>query len=130
MNTKLMFSSKSREWRTPPEFYRKLNQEFHFTLDPCCTKESALSQKKILHTRRSWTEARLAMGKGIRKSFLRLGKHRCRRHFRVWLLFSEQGIDFYPTLLLFEDLFSPSSFTSIEGKRFLSLNDVMVSSFG
>jgi site-specific DNA-methyltransferase (adenine-specific) len=32
-----MFSSKSNEWETPPEFYDKLNNRFKFTLDPCCT---------------------------------------------------------------------------------------------
>ena len=32
-----MFSSKSNEWETPPDFYNKLNKKFKFTLDPCCT---------------------------------------------------------------------------------------------
>jgi phage N-6-adenine-methyltransferase len=30
-----MFSSKTDKWATPQEFYDKLNNEFHFTLDPC-----------------------------------------------------------------------------------------------
>lgn len=30
-----MFSSKSMEWATPQNFFDKLNDEFHFTLDPC-----------------------------------------------------------------------------------------------
>ena len=34
---KLMFSSKSNEWETPPEFFDKLNKRFKFTLDPCST---------------------------------------------------------------------------------------------
>lgn len=29
------------EWETPQEFFNKLNKEFNFTLDPCCTKENA-----------------------------------------------------------------------------------------
>jgi len=37
---KLMFSSKSDEWETPPEFYDKLNKRFKFTLDPCATHEN------------------------------------------------------------------------------------------
>lgn len=41
MNTDLMFSSKTNEWATPQYFYDVLNQEFHFTLDPCATKENA-----------------------------------------------------------------------------------------
>lgn len=34
MNTKLMFSSKSDQWATPQDLYNKLDEEFHFTLDP------------------------------------------------------------------------------------------------
>lgn len=30
-----MFSSKTDQWATPQDFYDKLNEEFHFTLDPC-----------------------------------------------------------------------------------------------
>ena len=35
-----LFSSKTDLWSTPQEFYDKLNKEFHFTLDPCATKEN------------------------------------------------------------------------------------------
>ena len=35
---KLMFSSKSNEWETPPDFYNKLNNKFKFTLDHKCEK--------------------------------------------------------------------------------------------
>lgn len=35
MNLDVMFSSKSMEWATPQDFFDKLNDEFHFTLDPC-----------------------------------------------------------------------------------------------
>lgn len=31
------FSSKTNEWATPQDFFDQLNQEFHFTLDPCAT---------------------------------------------------------------------------------------------
>ena len=34
-NIKVMFSSKSNDWSTPIDFFDKLNDEFHFTLDPC-----------------------------------------------------------------------------------------------
>ena len=34
-------TSETNEWYTPKDFYDNLNQEFNFTLDPCCTKESA-----------------------------------------------------------------------------------------
>lgn len=31
--------------QTPPELFEVLNREFHFTLDPCATKETALCEK-------------------------------------------------------------------------------------
>lgn len=33
MNTELMFSSQTDQWATPQDFFDKLNEEFHFTLD-------------------------------------------------------------------------------------------------
>ena len=33
----IMYSSKSDEWETPQQIFDKLNDEFHFTLDPCGT---------------------------------------------------------------------------------------------
>lgn len=33
------------QWETPPEIFNKLNDEFHFTLDPCCTKKTAKCKK-------------------------------------------------------------------------------------
>ena len=41
MNTDLMFSSEKMDWTTPQDFYEKLNQEFHFTLDPAASAENA-----------------------------------------------------------------------------------------
>jgi len=45
MNTEVMFSSKTNEWSTPQAFYDKLNDEFHFTLDPCATHENTKCKK-------------------------------------------------------------------------------------
>jgi len=39
VNTKLMFSSASDNWKTPDDVYRKLDQEFHFDFDPCPLNE-------------------------------------------------------------------------------------------
>ena len=39
------FSSKSNEWETPKEVFDTLNKEFNFTLDPCCTEETAKCDK-------------------------------------------------------------------------------------
>jgi len=36
-----MFSSATGEWSTPQDFFDRLNEEFHFTLDPCATKLNA-----------------------------------------------------------------------------------------
>lgn len=35
-----MFSSISNEWETPTPLFTKLNEQFQFTLDPCCTIEN------------------------------------------------------------------------------------------
>ncbi len=45
MNRELMFSNKNNAWCTPRDFFNKLNEEFHFTLDPCCMPKSALCKK-------------------------------------------------------------------------------------
>lgn len=37
---KPMVSSKSNEWETPQWLFDELSKEFHFTLDPCATKEN------------------------------------------------------------------------------------------
>jgi site-specific DNA-methyltransferase (adenine-specific) len=39
------FMSKTNEWTTPSELYERLNREFNFTLDPCCTKENAKCER-------------------------------------------------------------------------------------
>ena len=45
MNTQVMFSSKTNEWGTPLKLFNELNQEFHFTLDPCSTHENKKCDK-------------------------------------------------------------------------------------
>lgn len=39
------FSSKTPEWATPQSLFDELDKEFHFTLDPCATKENAKCKK-------------------------------------------------------------------------------------
>ena len=41
MNGSALFSSKSGEWSTPPDFFQVLDREFHFTLDACASPENA-----------------------------------------------------------------------------------------
>jgi len=35
MNNELMFSTGKDDWETPQDFFNKINEEFHFTLDVC-----------------------------------------------------------------------------------------------
>ena len=43
--TKSMVSSKSDDWVTPWEFFNRLNEEFHFTLDPAADKTNTKCKK-------------------------------------------------------------------------------------
>ena len=38
---KALFSSTKEDWATPQDFFDKLNEEFHFDLDPCADAENA-----------------------------------------------------------------------------------------
>jgi site-specific DNA-methyltransferase (adenine-specific) len=42
---KLMFSSERQDWATPQDVFDKLNEEFNFTLDSCCTEKTAKCKK-------------------------------------------------------------------------------------
>ena len=41
MNKKVLYTSKNELWETPQYFYDKLDDEFHFTLDPCALPTNA-----------------------------------------------------------------------------------------
>lgn len=45
MDKDLMFSSKTDLWSTPQNFFDKLDEEFHFTLDVCALPENAKCEK-------------------------------------------------------------------------------------
>lgn len=45
MNTELFFSSKTDQWATPQDFFDQLNNEFHFTLDPCADETNHKCEK-------------------------------------------------------------------------------------
>lgn len=40
-----LFTSNTDLWSTPQDLFDKLNDEFHFTLDPCSTHENAKCKK-------------------------------------------------------------------------------------
>jgi len=44
-NKDVHFSSASEEWETPQHIFDSLNEEFHFTLDPCATHKNAKCEK-------------------------------------------------------------------------------------
>ena len=39
-NIQACLSSKTDNWSTPQDFFDKLNDEFHFNLDPCANEEN------------------------------------------------------------------------------------------
>lgn len=41
----LFTSNKTNVWATPEKLFQELNDEFNFTLDPCCTIENARCEK-------------------------------------------------------------------------------------
>jgi len=45
MNTKVMFSHKKDDWQTPQDFFDKLNEEFHFTVDLCADDNNHKCEK-------------------------------------------------------------------------------------
>lgn len=40
VNKDVMFSSKTDSWETPRDFFQKLDNEFHFNLDPCADESN------------------------------------------------------------------------------------------
>lgn len=61
--SKVVFSRKSDEWRTPKDLFKKLDQEFYFTLDAACTKSNCLCKKGYTKKQngltRSWSGERV-----------------------------------------------------------------------
>lgn len=41
MNAAVMFSSETSEWATPQDLFDRLNEKYHFNLDPASTNENA-----------------------------------------------------------------------------------------
>ena len=40
LNTEVLYSSKEEKWATPQDFFDKLNEEFHFTLDAAASDDN------------------------------------------------------------------------------------------
>ena len=79
-NIQACLSSKTDNWATPQDFFDKLNEEFHFTLDPCANKEN--HKCDLFYTKEqdgltkdwggTWFSAILRMGKRLRTGFATL----------------------------------------------------------
>ena len=79
---KVHYSSNSNEWATPDYIYKPLNSRFRFTLDPCCTVETAKCGKFFTIAedglKQNWGGERVfvnppygrQIGKWIEKSFI------------------------------------------------------------
>ena len=44
-NIDVMYSSKTDQWATPDDFFKELDQEFHFNLDPCADEQNPKCEK-------------------------------------------------------------------------------------
>ena len=59
------FSSARLDWETPQDLFNALDAEFGFTLDPCCTHETAKCEKHFTPDEdglsRSWSGERVFM---------------------------------------------------------------------
>lgn len=90
MDTKLHFSSASGDWATPQDFFDKLNEEFHFTLDPCaddlnhkCEKYYTKEQDGL---KQDWSEETVfcnppygrGVGEWVKKCFTEVYSEKCK----------------------------------------------------
>ena len=75
MITKGLMSSNTDEWATPRLFYEELNEEFNFTLDPCCTKENHKCEKYYTKEddglTKSWKNERVFMNPPYGKEIIK-----------------------------------------------------------
>lgn len=51
-NIDVMYSSKTDQWATPDDFFRELDQEFHFNLDPCANEQNHKCEKYFTSSQR------------------------------------------------------------------------------
>ena len=80
MNREVMFSSKRQDWATPDDVFKKLDDEFHFTLDAASSHENAKCAKHYTIVedglKQDWTGERVfinppfgrEIGKWVRKA--------------------------------------------------------------
>lgn len=49
-NIGVMYSSKTDQWATPLSLFKKLDQEFHFNLDPCADENNHKCERYFTKT--------------------------------------------------------------------------------
>ena len=54
--TNVLFSNKKEDWETPKDLFNKLNDEFHFTLDPCANINNHKCNKYYTETENGLTQ--------------------------------------------------------------------------
>ena len=83
-----MFSSKSMEWATPQNFFDKLDDEFHFTLDPCADEFNHKCEKYFTEEdnglEQCWGGADRLLQSAIWQRGKRLGKEMLGRSKETW----------------------------------------------
>lgn len=90
MNTQLMFSSQTDQWETPQDFFDQLDNEFHFTLDPCADEANRKCERYFTKEqdglKQSWAGEIVfcnppygrKVGKWVRKCFEEVYKGDCK----------------------------------------------------
>ena len=72
---KVMHSSGNNEWGTPEKIYNPLNEIYKFTLDPCCTPETAKCSKFFTAEdnglEQSWANERVFMNPPYSRDLLK-----------------------------------------------------------
>lgn len=89
MINKGLFSSNSNEWATPTDFYKKLDAEFHFNLDPCCTHDNAKCERHYTIDNDGLTQK---WGGGRNESFLQSSLRQRNRQMGQKMLRGEQEL--------------------------------------
>lgn len=96
----VMTSSKDMTWATPAEWFRYLDLEFGFTLDPCCHHETAKCEKHFTPDEdglsQSWADERVFMnppygreiGKWMKKAY-----EECRNNHALVVCFVPARVD-------------------------------------
>ncbi len=83
MDYRGLFSSNTDEWYTPLDFYEKLNEEFHFDLDPCATAENHKCDRYFTREddglSKSWGGVQSVLQSSLRPCNRKLGSERIRR---------------------------------------------------